>query len=106
MRINCTYLCDTWMRLYCKLAYHGSAGNVITSYCMMNLLSYNNVMSKRNSFLKQKAVNLFGLEPDHQVLEICFGPDIGLSHAHVIVKSMYKSLNLINRYHTKKVSGA
>jgi len=43
-------------------------------------------MVQKNSFLEKNAVKLCNIEPNHTVLEIGFGPGVGLSHAYNIVK--------------------
>lgn len=43
-------------------------------------------MLKNNSFLETNAVKLCNIKPDHNVLEIGFGPGVGLEAAYNIVK--------------------
>ncbi|KAH9498125.1 hypothetical protein Btru_008322 [Bulinus truncatus] len=42
---------------------------------------------KRNRFLEENAVRLCNIQPDHQVLEIGFGPGIGLEAAYNVIKN-------------------
>ncbi|KAK0041857.1 demethylmenaquinone methyltransferase [Biomphalaria pfeifferi] len=43
-------------------------------------------LTKRNGFLEENAVRLSNIKPDHHVLEIGFGPGIGLESAYKIIK--------------------
>jgi len=43
-------------------------------------------MIKINSFLEKNAVKFSDIKPDHTVLEIGFGPGVGLGHAYNIIK--------------------
>ncbi|XP_005096304.1 uncharacterized methyltransferase YdaC [Aplysia californica] len=43
-------------------------------------------MVKKNSFLEKNAVILCDMKPDHNVLEIGFGPGVGLESAYNVVK--------------------
>ncbi|XP_041375037.1 uncharacterized protein LOC121387871 isoform X2 [Gigantopelta aegis] len=44
------------------------------------------VFQKRNSFLERNAVELCNIQPHHQVLEVGFGPGIGLEEAYRYIK--------------------
>ena len=48
-------------------------------------------MLKNNSFLETNAVKLSNIKPDHNVLEIGFGPGVGLEAAYNVVKGILLS---------------
>ena len=49
------------------------------------------MMVKKNTILETEAVKLCGIQPDHEVLEVGFGPGVGLKAAHDVVKGLSKN---------------
>ena len=45
-------------------------------------------MIRRNSFLELNAVKLLEVQPDQKILEVGFGPGVGIRAAYDIVKGM------------------
>ena len=63
------------------LHYHSSvAFSDLICYC------FQTVFKKRNTNLERNAVRLCNIAPHHQVLEVGFGPGIGLEEAYHYIK--------------------